>query len=71
MSLFDDQQINDCLSQLYDDDQEARINAINQLGEIGDELCLKELREQLKYISKEHQALIIAVGKLKKSLGIK
>lgn len=71
MSLFDDQQINDCLSQLYDDDQEVRINAINQLGEIGDELCLKELREQLKYISKEHQALIIAVGKLKKSLGIK
>jgi hypothetical protein len=25
----------------------------------------------LKYISKEHQALIIAVGKLKKKLGIK
>lgn len=66
-----DRQINIYLRQLYDDDQEIRINAIDQLGEIGDELCLKELREQLKYISQEHQALIIAVGKLKRTLGIK
>lgn len=66
-----DRQINLYLRQLYDDDQEVRISAINRLGEIGDELCLKELREQLKYISKEHHALIIAVGKLKRTLGIK
>lgn len=66
-----DRQINIYLRQLYDGDQEIRINAIDHLGEVGDELCLKELREQLKYISKEHQALIIAVGKLKRTLGIK
>jgi HEAT repeat protein len=71
MIPLDDQQVNTCLHQLYDDDQEIRINAINQLGESGDELCLKELREKLKFISREHQALIIAVGKLKKELGIK
>jgi HEAT repeat protein len=59
-----DRQINKYLRQLYDDDQETRIDAIDRLGEIGDELCLKELREQMKYISKEHHALIIAVGKL-------
>jgi HEAT repeat protein len=56
---------------LYDEDNEVRINAINQLGESGDEQCLKELRERLKSLSKEHLALIIAVGRLKKELGIK
>jgi hypothetical protein len=71
MTPLEDQQVNTYLHQLYDDDQEIRINAINQLGESGDELCLKELREKLKFISREHLALIIAVGKLKKELGIK
>jgi len=41
-----DRQINIYLRQLYDGDQEIRINAIDHLGEVGDELCLKELREQ-------------------------
>jgi HEAT repeat protein len=68
---MDDQLINKWIRELYDEDQEIRINAINQLGDTGDELCLKELRERLKNISKEHMALIIAIGKLKKELGIK
>ena len=68
---MNDQLINRYLRQLYDDDQTLRIEAIKRLGEIGDEICLKELREQLKFISREHQALIIAVGKLKKELNIK
>jgi HEAT repeat protein len=68
---MDDQSINQWIRELDDEDQEVRINAINQLGETGDELCLKELRERLKNISREHLALIIAVGKLKKELGIK
>ena len=68
---MNDRLINRYLRQLYDDDQTRRIEAINRLGEIGDEICLKELREQLKYINEEHHALIIAVGKLKKKLGIK
>jgi HEAT repeat protein len=67
----DDKLINSFLGQLDDENPEVRINAINQLGESGDELCLKELRIRLKDMTQEHQALIIAVGKLKKNLGIK
>jgi len=67
----DDKLINSFLGQLDDENPEVRINAINQLGESGDELCLKELRIRLKDMTLEHQALIIAVGKLKKNLGIK
>jgi HEAT repeat protein len=68
---MDDQLINKYIRELDDENPGIRINAINQLGEAGDELCLKELRERLKSISKEHLALVIAVGKLKKELGIK
>jgi HEAT repeat protein len=68
---MDDKLINSLLRQLDDEDPTIKINAINQLGDTGDELCLQELRKRLKEISPEHQALIIAVGKLKKSLGIK
>jgi HEAT repeat protein len=68
---MDDELTNSFLRQLDDEDPTVRINAINKLGETGDELCLQELRKRLKEISPEHQALIIAVGKLKKSLGIK
>jgi HEAT repeat protein len=68
---MDDQLISIFLRQLDDEDQTVRINAINQLGETGDELCLTELRKRLKDMNQEHQALIIAVGKLKKSLEIK
>jgi HEAT repeat protein len=66
-----DEQINSCIRGLYNMDRDKRISAINQLGDIGDELCLKELRERLKYLTAEQYALIIAVGKLKKKLGIK
>jgi HEAT repeat protein len=68
---MNDQSVNQWIRELDDEDQEIRINAINQLGDTGDELCLKELRERLKNNSREHMALIIAVGKLKKYLGIK
>ena len=68
---MDDQQINNYLHQLDDEDPAIRINAIHQLGESGDELCLSELRERLRLMNPEHMELIIAVGKLKKCLGIK
>lgn len=67
----EDEQINQNLRNLYDEDQEVRIQAISQLGEIGDELCLKELREKLRLSNQEHQALIITVGKLKRKFGVK
>ena len=68
---MDDELINSLLRQLDDEDPIVRINAINKLGETGDELCLQELRKRLKEISPEHQALIIAIGKLKKNRGLK
>jgi HEAT repeat protein len=68
---MDDQVISILLRQLDDENPEIRINAISRLGETGDELCLIELRKRLKDLTHEHQALIIAVAKLKKSLGIK
>ena len=67
---MDDQVLNKYIREMYDEDEIIRVEAINQLGEIGDELCLRELRERLKFITCEHQALIIAVGKLKKKLGV-
>ena len=69
MSDFEDQQINFYLQRLDDENQEIRVDAINQLGETGDVLCLKELRERLKFLSIEHKALIVAVGKLKTKHG--
>jgi HEAT repeat protein len=57
--------------ELDDEDQLVRIKAIKQLGDIEDKLILKELRERLKYLSQEHLVLVISVGKLKKSQGIK
>lgn len=71
MPCQNEEQINLFIRELDNEKQETRIQAINQLGEIGDELCLKELRERMKYISDEHRALIIAVGKLKRKLGVK
>jgi hypothetical protein len=50
---------------------EQRVTAIETLGEIGDAGVLKRLREQLVLVGKEHYALIVAVGKLNKRLGVK
>jgi hypothetical protein len=70
MASYLDYEINKYICQLDDVEQEKRISAITFLGDSGDEACLKELRERLKNLTREHQALIIAVGKLKKDLGI-
>lgn len=57
MNANADNHINRLLQQLTNEDDNVRIEAIDEPGEVGDELCLKELREKLKYLSKEHQAL--------------
>ncbi len=49
---------------------EKRVAAIETLGEIGDADVLRQLRGRLTLISKEHYALVVAVGKLKKRLGV-
>jgi HEAT repeat protein len=59
------------IRQLDSDDLHKRVKAIETLGEIGDELCLQELRTRMRYIHEEYQALIIAVGTLKKRLHVK
>jgi len=68
---MDDDTINSLLQQIGSEDPKVRIDAINKLGDSGDELCLKELRERLKDMHQEYLALVVAVGKLKRSLGIK
>lgn len=70
MSLEEDE-YNSLIQDLESEEQQVRINAIQELGEIGDELSLKLLREKLKLLAPEHQALIIAIGKLKSRLGLK
>ena len=68
---MDDQAVSKLLHQPDDEEQVVRIEVVNRPGESGDKLCLKELRERLKYISNEHPALVIAAGKLKRSPGIR
>ena len=56
----------DCLSS---DDLEERIEAIDALGELGDEDSLVALRTRLDDVGEEYRALIIAIGTLKWRLG--
>jgi HEAT repeat protein len=59
------------IRQLESDDLHKRVKAIKNLGDIGDESCLHELRNRMKYLHDEYMALIIAIGKLKKRLRVK
>lgn len=63
--------MNDLLKMLDSDDIDLRVTAIQVLGEIGDADVIKLLRERLALANKETYALIVAVGKLKKRLGVK
>jgi HEAT repeat protein len=63
--------ISNLLEMLDSSNLEERVTAIQVLGEIGDEGALKTLRERLRTVSAEHAALIAAVGKLKRKLGVK
>jgi HEAT repeat protein len=56
---------------LASDDLDERLTAIEVLGEIGDEEALRALRERMAIVDKEHYALVVAVGKLKRKLGVK
>jgi hypothetical protein len=62
---------NDDLLQMLDSEiVDERITAIQVLGEIGEEDELHVLRERLKSVNQEMAALIVAVGKLKRRLGV-
>lgn len=66
-----EQELPRLLRQLDSDDMHKRINAIEALGDVGDDICLQELRIRMKLLHDEYQAFIVAVGKLKKRLGVK
>ena len=53
------------LAQLESADREERLAAIDALTHVGDETALAVLRERLSLVSREHQALIIAIGTLR------
>jgi HEAT repeat protein len=64
-------QIAELMDMLNSYQSEERVVAIEALGEIGDEAVLATLRQRLKTVGQEHAALIAAVGKLKRKLGVK
>ena len=56
---------------LESDSLRERLTAIRVLGEIGNLAALQKLGERLGPVNQELQELVIAVGKLKKRLGVK
>lgn len=63
--------LDELLQMIDSKEADERVWAIELLGEKDDERALKALRERLKSIGREHYALIVAVGKLKKRLRVK
>jgi len=59
------------LEMLDNDNLDDRLMAIGILGETGDESALSMLREWMAVVNKELYALVVAVGKLKRRLGVK
>ena len=53
------------LAQLESSDRAERLQAIDALSNVGDEAVLEALRERLRLVSREHQALIISIGTLR------
>ena len=53
------------LEQLESPDRQTRLEAIEALSQQGDEAALEAMRERLRLVSREHQALIIAIGTLR------
>ena len=71
MEMDRTEQVRELLEMLAGDDLDDRLTAIQVLGEIGDEEALKILRERLALVNEEITALIVAVEKLKRRLGVK
>jgi hypothetical protein len=69
--MSDPEETNKLLEMLSSSDLGNRLFGIEILGEVGDERVLHALRERMNDVAKEHQALVIAIGKLKRKLGIK
>lgn len=53
------------LERLESPDRQTRLDAIDTLSSRGDEAALEAMRDRLRRVSREHQALIIAIGTLR------
>ena len=53
------------LAKLESTDRATRMEAIDELSRVGDEEALEALRDRLRFVSREHQALIISIGTLR------
>lgn len=69
--MDDMDQIDELLAMLDSDELEDRLLAAKVLGEVGDREALRVLRARMAAVNKEFGALVLAVGKLKKRLGVK
>ncbi len=63
--MLPDEELSELLAQLESPDRETRLAAIERLTRVGDELALEAMRDRLRRVSREHQALIIAIGTLR------
>jgi HEAT repeat protein len=53
------------LAKLESSERATRMEAIDELSRVGDEEALEALRDRLRFVSREHQALIISIGTLR------
>ena len=71
MTMARSEQVAELLESLSSDELDVRVTAIQVLGDIGDAEGLRRLRERMKVVSREHYALYVAIGKLKRKLHVK
>ena len=53
------------LAMLESPDRDTRMEAIEELSRVGDENALEAMRDRLRRVSREHQALIISIGTMR------
>ena len=53
------------LAKLESPDRATRLEAIDALSRVGDEEAMEAMRDRLRFVSREHQALIISIGTLR------
>jgi hypothetical protein len=60
-----DKELERLLAMLESPNRGTRMEAIDELSRVGDERALEALRDRLRRVSREHQALIISIGTLR------
>ena len=60
-----EEDLNELLAQMACEDRDTRMMAIDALSRVGDEAVLEAMRDRLRLVSREHQALIISIGTLR------